>query len=157
MVPSLPSFVLLLPQKGEKCIQSESSKEYSEAFHYYITFTYTRMYIDTGEKHTLFPPFIISLKGSFVRKMCCELNLKIMPKCFCPVIFRFEWLFAKYSNDAFCRSPSPAKVLNVFAGASKLSAQQKHQREQVNHLALTSGNTSYILHFTSGKLHFHIR
>ena len=98
------------------------------------------------KKNTLISPFIIFLKGSFVRKMCCELNLKIMPKCFCPVIFRFEWLFAKYSNDAFCRSPSPAKVLNVFAGASKLSAEQKHQREQVNHLALTSG-----------EIHFHIR
>ena len=31
------------------------------------------------------------------------------------------------------------QVIPVFAGASQLSAEQEHQREQVNHLALTSG------------------
>ena len=31
------------------------------------------------------------------------------------------------------------QVIPVFAGASQLSAEQEHQREKVNHLALTSG------------------
>ena len=85
-----------------------------------------------------------------------------MLKCFCPVVFRLEWLSAFCEIFKRCFLSFPAKVFKVFpsklfgicsqsiqsiflqvilvfAGASQLSAEQEHQREQVNHLALTSG------------------
>ena len=85
-----------------------------------------------------------------------------MLKCFCPVVFRLEWLsafceifkrcFLSFPAEVFKVFPSKLfrylqlsiqsislQVILVFAGASQLSAEQEHQREQVNHLALTSG------------------
>ena len=75
------------------------------------------------------------------------------------MVFRLEWLSAFCEIFKRCFLSFPAKVFKVFpsklfgicsqsislqvilvfAGASQLSAEQEHQREQVNHLALTSG------------------
>ena len=104
MVPSLPSFVWLLPQKGEKLIQSESSREYSEAFHYYITFTYIRMYIVHCTLTSIWEKIltsISSLKGICIRNVSYELNFKIMPKCFLPSDIQIQMGFYKIFKRCF--------------------------------------------------------
>ena len=97
MVPSLSPFVWLNPQKGEKLSQSESSKEYSEAFHYYITFTYFQMYI-------IFPPLIICLKASFVRNMWVK--FQDYAKVFLPSDIQIRMAFCKIFKRCFL-PPSP--------------------------------------------------
>ena len=97
MVPSLSPFVWLNPQKGEKLSQSESSKEYSEAFHYYITFTYFQMYI-------IFPPLIICLKASFVRNMWVK--FQNYAKVFLPSDIQIRMAFCKIFKRCFL-PPSP--------------------------------------------------
>ena len=92
MVPSLSPFVWLNPQKGEKLSQSESSKGYSEAFHYYITFTYFQMYI-------LFPPLIICLKASFVRNMWVK--FQDYAKVFLPSDIQIRMAFCKIFKRCF--------------------------------------------------------
>ena len=56
-MPSLPSFVRLLPQKGEKLFQSESSLGYSEGFLFYKTFKYYMTEKKRNIYHILKRPF----------------------------------------------------------------------------------------------------
>ena len=144
MVPSLASFVWLSPQKGEKLIQSESCEEYSEDFHYYITFTYSCIFTKGEKTHILFPPLIISLKASFVRNMRVE--FQDYAKVFLPSDIQIRMAFCKIFKRCFL-PPSPLLLPKyssyLLSGASKLSPQQEHQREQVNHLALTPGADTF--------------
>ena len=104
MVPSLASFVWLNPQKGEKLIQSESCEEYSEDFHYYITFTYSCIFTKGEKTHILFPPLIISLKASFVRNMRVE--FQDYAKVFLPSDIQIRMAFYKIFKRCFL-PPSP--------------------------------------------------
>ena len=48
---------------------------------------------------------------------------KLCQSVFCPVIFRFKWVFTKYSNGAFCQCLacfSPGKVFRIFLASQVL-------------------------------------
>ena len=59
---------------------------------------------------------VIFLKGHFkiLNHFLRVLNFKIMLKCFCPVVFRLEWLSAFCEIFKRCFLSFPAKVFKVF-------------------------------------------
>ena len=112
-----PPFVWILPQKGEKLIQSESSKGYSLNGSFVEFVSWISKLFRSVSAHWY------SDRNGFLQ------NIQTM-------LFAALALQPKYSS--ICAK-------NVFeylhTGASRLSAQQEHQRQQVDHLALASGDT----------------
>ena len=140
-MPSLPSFVRLLPQKGEKLFQSESSLGYSEGFLFHKTFKYYMTEKKRNIYHILKRPFqnIKPFPTSFKFQNYAEVFLPSDIQI--GMVVRFLRNIQTMLFIISCQSIQSIslQVIPVFAGASQLSAEQEHQREQVNHLALTSG------------------